>query len=259
MLSLVLTLAIVTPDVSEPLRDRQADEPPSSLPPDGAAPLDAPVREAGVVHPEKPIVARPYGSGARPPPPPDPRKQWIARIDVMTGPQFRKPAVDTLVATSLEYGRSHGFAGIFHTGILVGGPAIRGREFFGVDPDIPTALDFPIGVGALARARMKRRPVFASIGLTFGMLIHRAKTERGIVRRVDPDFRVPIRFAWTIAKLGMSLAFEHGYSVRSRSYSRQGAEVWSRPAYRVGFLIGLHWDVAVPAVRGGTGSRRRGR
>jgi hypothetical protein len=254
LLPLLLTLAIVAPDVSEPLHERPDDGTPLPLPKDGAVPLDAPAPDHELQR-DLPAVSRPYGAGAPPPPPPDIRKQSIVRIDFMAGPLFRKPAVDTFVTYGVEYGRNHGFSGVFHTGVILALP--RPFEIFFATESTVRAHDFPIGLGAIARARHKRLPLFASIGLTAGMLVHRAKTERGVIHRVDPDLRVPIRFAWTIAALGISLALEQGYSVRSRSYSRRGAEVYARPAYRVGFLLGLHWDVRARTAQLGTGSRRK--
>jgi hypothetical protein len=137
----------------------------------------------------------------------------------------------------------HGFSGSFHTGMIIA--MQNDRQFAG---NLVKAFDFPIGVGAIARGRVRNRPLYGSIGLTAGILVHRAKIEEDdqparVLRQVDPDFRLPIRFAWTIRGIGISLALEQGYSIRARSYSRRGAEVWARSAYRIGFTLGLHWDI----------------
>lgn len=137
-----------------------------------------------------------------------------------------------------EIGPMRGFSGVFATAVLA-------------DPRRTSvkAIDVPIGGGVLFRGRLPRRPLYASIGLTAGLLVHRAKTERGLHHAIDPDLRLPIRFAWTIATVGVSLAIEQGYSFRDRDYSRRGAVVWSKGAYRIGFMIGLHLDVVAGRAR----------
>ncbi len=204
----------------------------------GAAPLQ-PLAGQGTDGPAVPIAA-PFGIPERRVERPlDPKATTIARLDVMIGPVWRARPLDGLFQTSVEVGRMHGFSGSFHTGFIVAS-----------DRESVRALDVPIGVGAVARGRLRRRPGFASIGLTAGLLVHRAATDdAGVIHRVDPDFRLPIRFAWTFATAGLSVALEQGYSVRNRSYDRRGAEVWARHAYRVGLTVGLHLDFVVRPAR----------
>ena len=125
------------------------------------------------------------------------------------------------------------------------------------DRDFVQALDFPIGVGAVARGRLRKRPLYGSIGLSAGVLVHRAKTEAGLIHRVDPDFRLPIRFAWTGATAGLSVAIIQGWSVRSRSYERRGAAIWSRTPYRIAFVLGLHFDLMAGRAKTRSSSGRR--
>lgn len=237
MLALCLTLAMVLPEAAEPLRDGGGSGP-ATLPPDGAEPLGSAIDDAAEPAPK---IARPLGNGPRRErrrPELLPKSTPIVRVDLLFGPLWRLRTLDTLLQTSVEYGRVQGFSGSFHTGILIA-----------PDRDSVRALDFPLGVGAVARGRLAKRPGYASVGLTAGLLVHRAATERGVIRRVDPDFRLPIRFAWTLATVGLSLALEQGYSVRHRSYERRGVEVWARHAYRVGFVLGLHSDFVPGAKR----------
>jgi hypothetical protein len=184
--------------------------------------------------------AAPFGTTPRPKPrgEPDPWTTRIVRVDLTAGPLWRPQQLDAALLTSVEIGAMRGFSGVFATGLLV-------------DPRRTpvAALDAPIGGGALYRGRLARAPVFLSIGLTAGLLVHRAKTERGLHHAVDPDLRVPIRFAWTIAKLGVSVALEQGFSFRDRDYSRRGQVVWAKGAYRIGFTIGLHWDIVAGRAR----------
>jgi hypothetical protein len=220
-----------------PLQDRRdAEREPATtgIDRDGVAPLeDVPPATATTV--AAPEVRAPYGRGRRQRTTSlDPKTTTIARLDLVVGPLWRVRPLDTLMLTSLEVGRTHGFSGSFHTGIIVA----SGR-------DLVKAIDLPIGVGAVARGRLRKRPIFGSIGLTAGLLVHRAATEAGVIRRVDPDFRVPIRFAWTLATVGLTVALEQGYSIRARSYDRRGAQVWGRSAYRVGLVVGLHSDFVV--------------
>ncbi|HEY0138880.1 MAG TPA: hypothetical protein VGB85_32565, partial [Nannocystis sp.] len=85
--------------------------------------------------------------------------------------------------------------------------------------------------------------------------VHRAATDRGLIHRVDPDFQVPVRLTWTVGKLGFSFALLQGFSTRTRTYARRGTEVWHRIPYRIGFAVGIHFDVGV----GRTRSRRSNR
>lgn len=201
---------------------------PTSLLHDGAEPLqDLPARSH-----QPPSM--PLGLGPEPerPPPLDPKAVRLVRIDAMVGSVWRIRQADASLFTSVEYGQMHGFSGAFHAEMLV----VSDRDFI-------RALDFPIGVGAIARGRLRKRPLYGSIGLTAGVLVHRASRDEGVIRRVDPDFRVPIRLAWTIRRIGASLAFVTGYSVRDRIYERRGAEVLVRRSVRVGLMLGLHWDI----------------
>jgi hypothetical protein len=226
----------------------------SSLPNDGAEPLGEPVTKSQASGKDTPVarpIQAPLGMPRKrePPPPIDRGIQRIVRVDAVAGPVWRLRQVDALVTTSVEFGRLHGFSGSFHTSFIVA--ADRAER------EAVRAIDVPIGIGGVARARMRRAPLDASIGVTAGLLVHRAATERGVVHRVDPDFRLPIRFAWTIATVGLSLVVEQGYSVRNRHYERRGVEVWARHAYRVGFALGLHSDImAGRAVWHRTGGRR---
>ena len=217
-----------------------------AMQPEAAAPLEATTPRDDA--PEKPWIARPLNSEPPPVEPPlDPKRTSIVRVDLTSGPLFRLRVPDALVATGVEYGRMHGFSGAFHTGIIIASDrrSVRG-------------LEFPIGIGAIVRGRLPRRPLFASIGLTIGMLVHRAGTDRGVIRRVDPDLRLPIRFAWTIEGIGISFTIEQGYSVRGRSYEDRGAAVWARHAYRIGFTAGLHFDLQVRSPKA-HGPRKAGR
>ncbi len=224
---------------ARPLEGRSPAPDDTGLDAGGAAPLQPRVGQ-GTGGPAAPIAA-PFGiPEQRVERPLDPKATTIARLDLMLGPVWRTRPLDGLFQTSVEVGRMHGFSGSFHTGFILAG-----------DRDSVKALDVPIGVGAVARGRLRRRPGFASIGLTAGLLVHRAKIiDAGVIHRVDPDFRLPIRFAWTFATAGVSVALEQGYSVRNRSYERRGAEVWARHAYRIGLTVGLHLDFVVRPARG---------
>ena len=174
--------------------------------------------------------------------PPDPRRATVVRMDLMVGPAFRIRRVDTLLNLGVELGRKHGFSGTFHTEMIVA------SEQFDV-----RVLEFPLGLGFVARGRLPGRGLYGSVGLTAGIMVHRAVVEdfsnftfdRTVTRRVDPDFRLPIGFGWTWGNTGISLAVVQGYSVRSRSYERGGRQLWHRPAYRIGLLLGLHFDIPV--------------
>lgn len=221
--------------------------PPTSLPFDGAEPLDdLPATTSAA-------PAMPFGLGPTPqaPVPPDPKTVGLVRLDAMVGLVWRgrdvpepQTKVDTAISTSVEYGQMHGFSGVFHSEMIV----VTERSFL-------SALDFPLGLGAIARGRLRNRQLYGSVGLTAGVLVHRASREEGVIRRVDPDFRLPIRLAWTARRIGASLAVVTAYSVRERLYERRGAAVLTRPAIRVGVMLGLHWDLTAGPVVG----RRRDR
>jgi hypothetical protein len=166
------------------------------------------------------------------------------RVDLLVGAVWRIEQVETMMTTSVEVGRMRGLSGVFNVSMIVA----PDRDHVGV-------LDFPMGLGVVARGRLRRRPIYGSIGLLAGILVHRATTSAGVVHRVDPDFQLPIRFAWTIASAGLSVALIQGFSVRGRSYERQGVEVWSRQPYRIGVVLGLHFDV----MAGRAKARRPGR
>lgn len=168
------------------------------------------------------------------PPPPDPRQQRIVRIELLVGPMWRIKQAEAMVMLGLEYGRLHGFYGTFHAGMFVA----PDRDFVGVN-------DFPIGGGFNYRHRFGQRSLYASVGATIGLLVHRANTDIGIVHRVDPDFQVPLRLGWSVGPVGLSVALLQGFSVRTRSYTRRGNAVWERIPYRIGFAVGLHFDIGV--------------
>ena len=142
-----------------------------------------------------------------------------------------------------------GVSGSFHTSIIIA-----------PDRDFVRAIDLPIGFGAVLRGRLRKRPIYGSVGLSAGILVHRAQTVDQLIHRVDPDLRLPIRFAWTVARVGFTLALVQGYSFRNRSYVRRGLPVWERSAYRIGLDLGLHFDVVTgPAKRGKRKKPRAGR
>jgi hypothetical protein len=244
----------------------------TTLPPDGALPLDgpspghrqpptAPLPHEGVEPLEElPTTAGPatfelpLGMGPAPKPaqPPDPATIRLVRIDFMFGPVWRIRPVDVAFGTSVEFGRMHGFSGSFHTEMLLV-----------TDRGLVRSFDFPIGVGVIARGQLRsrdkrrNRPLYGSVGLTVGMLVHRAKVEDELIHRVDPDFRLPIRLAWTVAGIGASVAVVPGYSVRERVYERRGAEVLNRHSVRIGLMVGLHWDVTAGRAKARRYDRRR--
>jgi hypothetical protein len=180
-------------------------------------------------------IAVPFKPGpSLTPPPPDPRKQRIVRLELLVGPVWRIKQAEAVVMVGLEYGRLHGFSGTLHGGMFVA----PDRDFVGVN-------DFPIGGGFNYRHRFGQRSLYGSVGVTAGILVHRASTDIGIVHRVDPDFQVPLRFGWTVGPVGLSVALLQGFSVRTRSYTRRGNTVWERIPYRIGFAVGLHFDIGV--------------
>jgi hypothetical protein len=209
--------------------------PASPIPPDGVAPLD----EVEPTSAERPTLAVPLGMGPAParPEPLDPKATPLVRVDAMIGSVWRIREADPTFATSVEWGRMHGFSAAFHTEMMVV-----------TERDSVRALDFPVGVGAIARGRLRNRSLYGSVGLSAGILVHRAGRDEGVIRRVDPDFRVPIRLAWTVGRIGASLAIVAGYSVRDRIYEERGSPVLERRAFRVGLVLGLHWDITVGRV-----------
>ena len=149
-----------------------------------------------------------------------------------------------MALASVEFGKQRGFSGMVQGGVIVA-----------PDRGVVAVLDFPIGAGFVFRHRFGQRSLYGSAGLTAGLLVHRAATERGLIHRVDPDFQIPLRLAWSVGKLGFSFALLQGLSTRSRTYERRGTDVWHRIPYRIGFAIGIHFDIGV----GRTRSRRANR
>jgi len=191
---------------------------------------------------ETPLGAAPH---AAPKKPLDKKLLRLARVGLVAGPVWRSRQVDTILSTNAEFGRMHGVSASFHTSMIVS--TVPGTFF--TEPVVSRNFDFPIGFGAVLRGRLGERPLYGSVGLSAGILVHRANTETGVVHRVDPDVRLPIRLAWTIAGAGVSLAIVPGYSFRDRFYERRGQRVWERYAIRIGLALGLHWDI--PAGRKG--------
>jgi hypothetical protein len=184
----------------------------------------------------------------------------MLRANFLLGPMFRGREVDAVLAAGLEYGRMHGVSGALHGAFTPPHP----RQFF--DTRQVIVRESALGAGPILRGRPRRVdwPVYGSVGLTVGIRIHHADTGTGVVRRVDPDFRVPIQLAWTMANVGLSFALVQGYSIRTREYESRGVVQWGRSAYRIGLMFGLHWDMIVgPARTGGarataaSGKRRR--
>lgn len=226
------------PDGAEPLEGpapAHTTPPASRMPADGVIPLDE--LEPSSLEPLK--LGAPLGMGPQPerPKPLDPKATSLVRVDAMVGSVWRIREADPTIAASVEWGRMHGFSAAFHTEMLV----VTDRDFV-------RALDFPIGVGAIARGRLRKWPLYGSVGLSAGLLVHRAGRGEEVFRRVDPDFRIPIRLAWTVGRIGASLAIVTGYSVRDRIYERRGGPVFERRAIRVGLALGLHWDLTVRSV-----------
>ncbi|MBL9103389.1 MAG: hypothetical protein JNL82_20755 [Myxococcales bacterium] len=218
--------------------------PPGSLPAWGVVPLDVDLEH----RPAPPRVAVPFAPG-RPLPVArvDPRTLRIVRLDVLVGPVWRVKTTELMGLVGVEVGRLKGFSGAAHLGVIVA-----------PDRDFVAAFDVPLGGGVVYRHRFGERPIDLSVGLSAGLLIHRAATERGVVHRVDPDLQLPLRLAWTAGEVGFSVALVQGFSGRARTYSRRGAEVWHRVPYRVGFMVGIHFDVGVgrrPSRRAPRGAR----
>ncbi len=207
--------------VASPLRSRTSTWAPVS------APLNV-VRDT-----RWPKLAAPFGTGPTLTPETlDPRKQPAYRLEILVGPVWRIRTPEVLALANFEAGRLQGFSGTFHVGVIVA-----------PDRDSVSVLDFPIGAGFVARRHLGRRSLHGSVGLTAGILVHRALTERGVIHRVDPDFQLPIKFAWTVGPVGLSIALLQGFSVRPRTYSRRGIELWHRIPYRIGFAVGIHFAI----------------
>jgi len=216
------------------MRPSAPGDPDEGATPRPSAPLNNASRPSAPVG--SPAVAAPFGPGPTLPPPerPDPRTLRAVRIEFLVGPVWRIRTTEALLQASIEVGRLQGFSGTFQAGMFVA----PDRTFVAVN-------DFPIGAGFVARRRLGRRSLFGSVGLTAGILVHRAATDLGVIHRVDPDFQVPLRFGWSAGRVGLSVALLQGFSVRARSYSRRGVEVWERIPYRIGLAVGLHFDVGV--------------
>jgi hypothetical protein len=228
--------------------------PDSPLPPAGTMPL-ARIRSNRDEPGPPPKPAMPLGRGPTPIPPEplDPKTTRLVRVDAMVGPVWRTRAVDPVLTTNVEFGRMHGFLAAFHTAMIV----VTNRGFV-------RAFDFPIGVGVVAQGKLRDKPflaaptaLYGSVGLTAGILVHRAARDVGVIHRVDPDFRLPLRMAWTVAGVGASLAVVPAYSVRDRVYERRGSEVLRRDAFRIGFVLGLHWDIMAGRAKARRFDRRR--
>lgn len=216
-------------DVAAPLRAPPLTPPLTPTPP-VTTPLSTESRDAPATWSK---LAAPLGSGpTRTPERTDPRTLRAIRLELLIGPMWRIRPAETMFLASVEAGRLQGFSGIFHVGVIVA-----------PDRDAIAAIDLPIGAGFVARRRFGERPLYGSVGLTAGLLVHRAATERGVIHRVDPDFQLPLRFAWTAGPVGLSIALLQGFSVRPRTYSRRGVEVWSRIPYRIGFAVGIHFAI----------------
>lgn len=216
--------------------------PTPSLPTAGAAPLDG--SHAGAAPStsiESPFRVGPATTVDRP----DPRKLRVVRIDLLVGPVWRIRPTEALFLASVEAGRLRGFSGLFNVGMILA----PDRDFVGVH-------DFPIGAGFVARRPLGRPSLSGSVGLSAGILVHRATTNLGVVHRVDPDLQLPLKFAWTAGSVGLSLAVLQGFSVRERAYYRRGVEVWQRIAYRVGFAIGLHFEIGAGRAQSRRAARR---
>lgn len=267
MLWIVFLVGVAAePAVAEPLEphgDVQAQD--EDAPPE-ATPLEPPLDSAEPAPGERdpaasgstplepePAALPPKEPERKPARGPVPRHAHIVRASLAFGPAWRIREVDPLLTAGVEYGRAHGFSGVFHASLI---PRERRRP-----SAVPAVTEATMGVGAVVRGRLKR-PLDGSIGLTAGIRIHRAATDIGVMHRVDPDFTLPIQGAWTIRGIGLHVAVVPGYSVRARAYESRGEVVWRRSAFRVGLLFGLHWDFMVHRdVHRGTaeGSGRTGR
>ncbi|MCA9662909.1 MAG: hypothetical protein KC486_31505, partial [Myxococcales bacterium] len=233
-------------DVTAPLNydPKPSDTARLGLPEPGASPLD---RRSAAHYPELRV---PFGKGpALPPaPPPDPRQLRLLRLDLMTGMIWRIEKVEAIVTADVEFGRAQGLSAGLHASMIVA----PDRDFIGV-------LDAPVGIGAVYRGRLRERAVYGSVGLSAGILVHRARTESQVVHRVDPDLRLPLKLAFTAENVGFTLALVNGFSFRARTYERRGVTVWSRFPFRVGVVLGVHFDVKAGAARTRRGDQRRKR
>lgn len=255
----------VEPEVEAEAAPEPDEERVASVPPEGVEPIEG--RSAiwvttsdGHVHferhpgpedgPETDVQPeRPLGMGPKEVYEPfDPTKPRLLRLDLLFGVAWRLEPINVALSTSAEYGRMQGFSGSFHTGLHVS-----------PDRNVVRVIDAPIGLGAVYRHRFGKRPLYGSVGLSGGILIHRADTdtEQGVIHRVDPDLRLPLRLAWTIQGVGVSVAVVPAYSVRERSYERRGARVWNHHSVRIGLLFGLHWDIVRDRPRLPRSQRRR--
>ncbi|MEZ4380603.1 MAG: hypothetical protein R3A79_04615 [Nannocystaceae bacterium] len=214
------------------------------LPKSGAAPLDR--RDPAAA--DFPELRVPFGAGPElpPAPRPAPRELRLLRLDLMTGPVWRLESTEPTVQGSVEFGRAQGLsAGLFASVIVA-----PERQFVGV-------LDAPVGVGPVLRGRLRERSIYGSVGLSAGVMIHRARIDSGVIHRVDPDLQLPLKVAFTAQNVGFTLAVLNGFSFRGRTYERRGVTVWSRFPYRVGVALGVHFDVEAGAARTRSGDRRR--
>ena len=215
-----------------------ASQPTGGVAPPGSAdarsdPAGPPTGVAAGEHASSPIEAR------------DPsRRIEVIRLEVVVGLVWRIRTTELMSLASVEFGRLRGFSGTVQGGIIVA-----------PDRAFVVVADFPIGAGFVFRHRLGKRSLYGSVGLTAGVLVHRAVTDLGLVHRVDPDLQVPLRFAWTIGQIGLSVALLQGFSTRTRTYVRRGTEVWRRIPYRIGLAVGVHFDIGV----GRTRSRRSNR
>jgi hypothetical protein len=215
------------------LRGTASASGPGSLPIDGADPLGS--GSARVDRGGPSTIVTPLGHRSSPTEERRaPRRIELVRIEVLVGPVWRVRTGELMALAGLEFGRLRGFSGAVQGGIIVA-----------PDREIVAVSDFPIGAGFVYRHRFGRSSLYGSAGLTAGLLVHRAATDRGLVHRVDPDFQVPLRLAWTVGEVGFSFALLQGFSTRVRTYVRRGTEVWHRIPYRIGFAVGIHFDVGV--------------
>lgn len=165
---------------------------------------------------------------APPPPPPNPMLlRTHAALGVQGGRQFAEPTV----AAALSIGRWTGPVG-----------ELRGKIAPSSGADF-RALDSFVSAGMLARFAYGER-IHAAFGITGGVLIHRFDHEdEATVVRVDPQATVPVRLSITTRSgFGLDLVLTQTYSIRDRRYIRDGNELWSRPAYRIGGAVGCHFD-----------------
>lgn len=229
---------------------------PTPLPVDGVAPLGGgpsePAPPADGAAPPEPGAPSPAGLQAPLGAGPDevdtePPPRALVRLEILFGMVWRIKTTEPQVLATVEAGRRpQGLAGTFHVGAIIA----PDRRFV-------AAEDYLLGAGFVARRQLGKRSIFGSIGLSAGLLIHRASTEFGVVRRVDPDLQLPLRFLWDTGPLGLSVALLQGFSFRTRTYERRGTEIWKRIPYRIGITVGLHFDFGVGPARARRAARRR--